>query len=35
MGGVRHALIASLEIIPAIYDRLELGVALAVGWKWY
>jgi hypothetical protein len=34
-GGVRHALTASLEIVPAIYNRFQIGVALIVAWKWY
>jgi hypothetical protein len=34
-GGSRHALTLSLEIIPAIYKQAQLGVAVAVAWKWY
>jgi hypothetical protein len=34
-GGVRHAVTASLEVIPAIYKHFQAGAALLVAWKWY
>jgi hypothetical protein len=33
--GIKHALTLSLEIIPAIYNRAQLGVAVDLAWKWY
>lgn len=35
LGGARHALTLSLEIIPGIYRRTRVGGALVVAWKWY
>jgi hypothetical protein len=35
VGGARHALTLSLEIIPAIYNHFQAGAALLVAWKWY
>jgi hypothetical protein len=35
LGGVKHALTVSLEVIPALYRRPRTGAALLVAWKWY